>query len=63
MTIGQIVLTRVRVPLVEPFRIRSGTVAEKDGILLERRANGLTGYGWSSPMMGSFDSPDTPGSR
>ena len=60
MTIEQIVLTHVRVPLVEPFRISSGAVAEKDGILVELRADGLVGIGESSPMAGSFYSSDTP---
>jgi O-succinylbenzoate synthase len=48
------------VPLVEPFRISSGAVAEKDGIVVELHADGLTGYGESSPMAGSFYSSDTP---
>jgi len=48
------------VPLVEPFRISSGTVSEKDGIIVELHADGLVGYGESSPMGGSFYSRDTP---
>ena len=60
MKIERIVLTHVRVPLVEPFRISSGAVAEKDGILVELRGDGLTGLGESSPMAGSFYSSDTP---
>ena len=31
MSIERITLTRIRVPLVEPFRIGNGVVAEKDG--------------------------------
>ncbi len=58
--ISRIVLTHVRVPLVEPFRISSGSVAEKDGIVVELHSDGLTGYGESSPMAGSFYSSDTP---
>ena len=58
--IDQIVLTHVRIPLVEPFRISSGAVAEKDGIVVELRSEGLSGYGESSPMAGSFYSSDTP---
>jgi O-succinylbenzoate synthase len=50
------------VPLVEPFRISSGAVAEKDGIVVELHSDGLTGYGESSPMAGSFYSSDTPDS-
>ena len=60
MKIDRIILTHVRVPMVEPFRISSGTVAEKDGIVVAVHAEGLTGYGESSPMAGSFYSTDTP---
>jgi O-succinylbenzoate synthase len=60
LRIDHIVLTHVRVPLVEPFRISSGAVAEKDGIVVELHADGLVGYGEASPMSGSFYSTDTP---
>jgi o-succinylbenzoate synthase len=60
LRVEQVVVTHVRVPLVEPFRISSGAVAEKDGIVVELRADGLKGYGESSPMAGSFYSADTP---
>ena len=60
LRIDRIVLTHVRIPLVEPFRISSGAVAEKDGIVVEIRSEGLSGYGESSPMAGSFYSSDTP---
>jgi o-succinylbenzoate synthase len=60
MRIDRITLTHVRVPLVEPFRISSGAVAEKDGIVVAVEAGGITGYGESSPMAGSFYSTDTP---
>jgi hypothetical protein len=53
-------LTHARVPLVEPFRISSGAVAEKDGIIVQLESDGLTGVGESSPMAGSFYSADTP---
>jgi o-succinylbenzoate synthase len=46
--------------MVEPFRISSGEVSEKDGIIIAIRSGGLTGYGESSPMAGSFYSSDTP---
>jgi o-succinylbenzoate synthase len=58
--IERVDLIHVRVPLVEPFRISSGAVAEKDGIVVRVRSDGLTGYGESSPMAGSFYSSDTP---
>ncbi len=60
MRISRINLTHVRVPLVEPFRISSGAVAEKDAIVIELNAGAWTGYGESSPMSGSFYSSETP---
>jgi O-succinylbenzoate synthase len=58
--IDRIVLTHVRLPLVEPFRISSGAVSLKDAIVVALHAEGLTGYGEASPMAGSFYSADTP---
>jgi o-succinylbenzoate synthase len=58
--IERLTITHVRVPLLEPFRISSGAIAEKDGIVVELYAQGLVGVGESSPMAGSFYSPDTP---
>jgi O-succinylbenzoate synthase len=58
--IDRIQITHVRVPLVEPFRISSGAVTEKDGIVVALNSDGLTGYGESSPMAGAFYSGDTP---
>lgn len=60
MTIRKISLTHIRVPLVEPFRISSGAVAEKDAIIVRVEADEGVGYGESSPMAGSFYSTDTP---
>jgi len=60
VTIKNITLTHVRVPLVEPFRISSGAVAEKDGIVVRVESGDFVGYGESSPMAGSFYSADTP---
>lgn len=60
MRIERIRLTHVRIPLLEPFRISNGVVAEKDGIVVAIDSEGLTGYGESSPMAGSFYSADTP---
>jgi O-succinylbenzoate synthase len=60
LTIRKITLTHCRVPLVEPFRISSGAVAEKDGIVVRIETDDLAGYGESSPMAGSFYSSDTP---
>jgi O-succinylbenzoate synthase len=59
--ISSVVLHRVRVPFVEPFRISNGEVAEKDAILIELTTNdGIVGWGEASPMSGSFYSADTP---
>ncbi len=60
MRIDRITFTHVRIPLVEPFRISNGEVAEKDCIVCAVESGGLTGYGESSPMSGSFYSTDTP---
>jgi O-succinylbenzoate synthase len=60
MLIRAVTLTHVRVPLVEPFRISSGAVAEKDGIVVRLDTDEGAGYGESSPMAGSFYSADTP---
>jgi o-succinylbenzoate synthase len=58
--IERIDLHHVRVPLREPFRISSGEVAEKDGIVVRAFSEGLEGIGESSPMAGGFYSDDTP---
>ena len=47
-------------PLVEPFRISSGAVSEKDAIVVEVHGDGLIGYGEASPMAGNFYSRETP---
>jgi O-succinylbenzoate synthase len=60
LKVEKVVLTRVRVPLVEPFRISSGAVSERDVIVVALHSEGLTGYGESSPMGGGFYSSDTP---
>src|SRR5262245_46889189 len=60
MRIDRVRLTHVRIPLHEPFRISSGAVSEKDSILVEVGAGGLSGVGESSPMAGAFYSSETP---
>ena len=63
VSIESIVLHRVRLPFVEPFRISNGVVAEKESILVEATSNdGVVGWGECSPMSGSFYSADTPDS-
>lgn len=60
MTLERVTIVHCRVPLVEPFRISSGAVAEKDGIVVGVDTGDHSGYGESSPMAGSFYSCDTP---
>ncbi len=60
MNIERIILTHVRIPLEEPFTISSGSVSEKDCIVVAVQSNGVTGYGEASPMSGPFYSDDTP---
>jgi len=59
--VKSVVLHRVRIPFVEPFRISNGTVAEKDCILIELTTDdGVVGWGEASPMQGAFYSAATP---
>ena len=61
IAVRSVVLHRVRVPFVEPFRISNGVVAEKDAILIELATEqGSVGWGEASPMSGSFYSDVTP---
>ena len=63
IAIKSIVLHRVRVPFVEPFRISNGVVDNKESILVEVVSDdGVIGWGECSPMSGSFYSTDTPDS-
>ncbi len=61
IALKSVTLHRVRVPLVEPFRISNGAVAEKDAILIEVSTDkDIVGWGEASPMSGTFYSNDTP---
>jgi O-succinylbenzoate synthase len=61
--VKSVALHRVRLPLVEPFRISNGVVAEKEAILIEVTTDdGVVAWGEASPMQGSFYSADTPDS-
>ena len=63
LSVKSVALHRVRVPLIEPFRISNGSVDEKEAILIELvTADGSVGWGEASPMSGSFYSDDTPDS-
>ena len=59
--IKSITLHRVRVPLIEPFRISNGAIAEKDAILVELKTDrDIVAWGEASAMSGAFYSEDTP---
>ncbi len=59
--IERVVLTHIRIPFKEPFRISGGEVTIKDAILVELETASSFGLGESSPMASSFGySPDTP---
>ena len=61
ISIKSIALHHVRVPLIEPFRISNGVIAEKDAILIEViTGDEVVGWGEASPMSGAFYSQDTP---
>jgi O-succinylbenzoate synthase len=60
MRIERVDLIHVQVPLVEPFRISTASVAVKDALLCLLTCDGITGLGESSPMAGDFYSADTP---
>lgn len=61
LEIKRIQLSRVRIPLHEPFRISNGSVSEKEAIIIAvETGQGITGWGEASPMSGSFYSADTP---
>lgn len=61
ISVRSVALHRVRIPLTEPFRISSGSVDQKDAILVEVvTQEGSVGWGEASPMSGSFYSDDTP---
>jgi O-succinylbenzoate synthase len=58
--IRKVTLTRVRIPLREPFRISNGSVSDKESILVRIETDGAEGFGEASPMSGSFYSAETP---
>ena len=58
--IEKVILRRVTVPLVEPFRISNGSVSEKESVVIELHSEGFVAYGEGSPMSGSFYSSETP---
>jgi o-succinylbenzoate synthase len=59
--IERVVLTHLRIPFKEPFRISGGEVSVKDAILVAVEAGSGVGLGESSPMAEGFGySSDTP---
>lgn len=56
----RIELFRVRIPFHEPFRISSGSVSEKESIVIRVQSRKFEGFGEASPMGGTFYSPETP---
>ncbi len=59
--VERVVLTHLRIPFKEPFRISAGEVAIKDAILVAVETQSTIGLGESSPMAAGFGySTDTP---
>jgi len=53
-------VVRVRIPMLEPFRISSGEVSQKEALIVRISDGDSFGWGESSAMAGSFYSTDTP---
>jgi O-succinylbenzoate synthase len=51
---------RISIPLVEPFRISSGAISDKEAVLVWLSDGNSFGWGESSAMSGSFYSTETP---
>ncbi len=60
--VERVILRRVKIGFHEPFRISSGTVSEKESIIVHLQAKECEGFGEASPMSGSFYSVETPDS-
>src|SRR5512134_1061347 len=59
--ITRIELSHVRLPLRYPYEISSGVMRQKDAIVVKMTAEGLVGYGESSPLDAPFYSYETVG--
>jgi O-succinylbenzoate synthase len=57
-----VALTRVRIPLHEPFRISSGAVDAMESVIVELRTPAASGAGEAAAMGGTFYSSETPDS-
>lgn len=60
LVVEKVVLRKVAIPLVEPFRISNGEISTKESVVIEFHAKDMIGYGEASPMSGSFYSKETP---
>jgi O-succinylbenzoate synthase len=61
VSLQSVTLHRVRIPLIEPFRISNGAIVDKDVIVVQVTTGAnITGWGEASPMAGTFYSSDTP---
>lgn len=60
ITISTVEAWRISVPMVEPFRISSGEVSQKDSIVVRLSDGSSWGWGESSAMPGGFYSSETP---
>lgn len=60
VTISRAEAWRVSVPMLEPFRISSGEVSQKDSVLVRISDGSSYGWGESSAMPGGFYSSETP---
>ena len=54
-----IVLRRVSIPFLEPFRISNGIAATKDSVIVEIQRGGHSGFGEAGPLPGGAYSSET----
>ncbi|PSG99435.1 MAG: o-succinylbenzoate synthase [Nanohaloarchaea archaeon SW_7_43_1] len=62
MNFDSITVRKVRLPLREPFEISSGTVEDRNVVVLEAKRDDLRFYGEASPQFAPFYSHETTGS-
>ena len=61
MRVDQIDLIHIKLPLTEPYEISSGVMHHRESILVRMHAEGLVGYGESSPLEAPYYSYETIG--
>lgn len=59
MRIKKIELIHIKLPLIEPFKISSGVLTERESIIIKMHSMGVIGYGESAPMAAPFYSYET----